>query len=194
MSTPNTQRGYSLLEMMVSIALFSLVMLLATGAFLKFMALERVARYTNDVTNNLSFAVDSMARSMRTGTQYDCGAVDTTKNCWPTPGSQFSFRDDQGRLITYLLKGDGSIGRCTVSGCTTSNAVSLTDKRIKIESLHFFVRGVGPAASEQPITSINTQPQVLVSIRGTMQPSPDEPPIRFSIQTLSTQRLLELSP
>ena len=182
MSTP--QRGYSLLEMLVSIGLFSLVMLLATGAFLKFMALDRIARYTNDVTNNLSFAVDSMSRSMRTGIAYDCGPVDATKNCWPTPGNQFSFQDDQGRLVTYLVKTDGSIGRCVTSGCTGTNAVSLTDKRITIQSLNFYVRGVG--------TGDGRQPQVLISIQGLMQPDPNNPAIHFSIQTTALQRFLEL--
>ena len=184
MITTRTHRGYSLLEMLVAIALFSLVMLLATGAFLKFMSLERVARYTNDVTNNLTFAVDSMARSIRTGTNYQCGGTTGVVNCWDDGQfgqDQFAFVDDQGRTITYRRKGDGSIGRCTQpdsSNCTDANTVTLTDKRITIESLNFFVRGVGEAADEQPNASTNTQPQVLISIRGQMRPSPDEPPVR----------------
>jgi len=202
MKTVTTQRGYSLLEMLVSIGLFSLVMLLATGAFIKFMALEKVARYTNDVTNNLTFAVDSMARSIRTGTNYSCGGTAGVVNCWDDGQfgqDSFSFTDDQGRTITYVRRGDGAIGRCTHSDSSTcldslTDSVALTDKRISIESLNFFVRGIGPAGDEQPTATKNTQPQVLISIRGEMRPEPDKPPIRFTIQTLATQRLLELSP
>ncbi|HYE23475.1 MAG TPA: prepilin-type N-terminal cleavage/methylation domain-containing protein [Candidatus Paceibacterota bacterium] len=185
-----THRGYSLLEMMVAIGLFSLVMLLATGAFLKFMSLERVARYTNDVTTNLSFAIDSMSRSIRTGTDYMCGGDLVQGNCWPSGLDRFSFRDDQGRLITYLLKENGSLGRCTVAECSDSQAIDLTDKRITIQNLKFYVQGVGADAGDPEVNF--AQPQVLISIQGTMRPEPDQPPVSFTIQTMATQRLLEL--
>lgn len=184
-----TQRGYSLIEMIVAVALFSLVMLLATGALIKFMSLERVARYTNDVTTNLSFAVDSMSRSIRTGTNYKCGGSGT--NCWPTPMNSLTFTDDQGRTVTYKLKSDGSLGRCTVGNCgIEANVIGLTDKRITIKSLRFYVKGVGSAnvGGDSHIT----QPQVLISMQGEMKPDSNRPPVSFTIQTLATQRLLEL--
>lgn len=173
---------------MVAIGLFSLVMLLATGAFLKFMSLERVARYTNDVTTNLSFAIDSMSRSIRTGTDYQCGQTGT--NCWPTGQNSFSFTDDQGRTVTYIVKGNGALGRCTVTPCNDSTAIDLTDKRITIQDLDFFVQGVGTSITDPMINY--TQPQVLIRIQGTMSPEPEQPPVSFTIQTMATQRLLEL--
>lgn len=188
MTYARTQRGYSLLEMMVAIGLFSFVMLLATGAFLKFMSLERVARYTNDVTTNLSFAVDSIGRSIRTGTSYDCGTTGGELNCWPTAQNRFSFVDDQGRTVTYILKGNGSLGRCTGATCDDSTAIDLTDKRITIQSLKFFVQGVGASGAGVNVK----QPQVIINMTGTMQPEPDKPAVSFTIQTMATQRLLEL--
>lgn len=190
MTHQTIQRGYSLLEMMVAIALFSLVMLLVTGAFLRFITLDRTARYTNDVTTNLSFAVDSISRSILTGTDYACNGV-AGANCWPDGQSRIAFTDEKGRRMTYILKTDGSIGRCSdVASCSSSNAVSLTDKRITIQNLKFYVRGVGVDFYNPAINT--AQPQVLISIRGQMRPEPDQPPVSFTIQTLATQRLLEL--
>lgn len=171
------------MEMMVAIGLFSLVMLLTTGAFLKFMALDKVARYTSDVTNNLSFAVDSMSRSIRMGTNYQCNGG---TNCWPAGGSTFSYTNEQGKKITYLLRSDGSIGRCShTNNCTSDTAVSLTDKRITITSLNFAVRGVGGSPDV-------IQPRVLITIDGELRPEPDAAAIDFTIQTMAVQRYIDL--
>lgn len=169
-------RGFTLIEIVVSVGIFSLVMLVVTAAYLTLMTLDREARTTNEIVANLAFAVDSMGRNIRTGTTYSCaGAGNGT--C-----SQFSFIDSQGQTVTYLLKGN-SIGQCTNGGCTSSNAISLTDPRITITSLVFYVRGVG--------TGDNSEPQVTMSVRGTMQAQRGRT-IDFSVQTGATQRYIEL--
>ncbi len=185
-------RGYTLLEMMVSIALFSLVMLLATGAFLKFMVLDRKARITNDVVNNLSFAVDSMSRTIRTGSQYRCGGQAASPNCWsPTaPRSSFTFLDDRGREVTYYQMANGSIGVCALAVgavCSDSVATALTDSRVVIQNMKFYVRGVGTDPGNNYI-----QPHVIFVLKGYMKPDPTSANIDFTIQTMASQRLIEI--
>lgn len=187
------ERGYTLIEMTVAVGLFSLVMLLATGAFLKFISLDKRARSTSEVANNLTFAVDSMARSIRTGQNYRCGGEGQGPNCWSTQTSRstFSVLDDDGRTVTYLLKTDGSIGRCTTTtgaSCTSANATSLTDPRITIQGLSFYVRGVGTTTAAEKFV----QPHVLFTIHGYMRPEADGPTLDFTIETMATQRLIEL--
>lgn len=191
MTTP--RRGYTLLEMTVAIGLFSVVMLLATGAFLKFISLDRKARSLNDVSNNLAFAVDTMSRSIRTGSSYRCGGVGQGPNCWGTGAgkSTFSFTDDQGRTVTYLLKTDGSIGRCalTSGSCTATNAVSLTDPRITIQGMTFYTRGVGTTTGSG---NEYIQPYVLFSVHGYLRPDSSAATVDFTIETQADQRLIEL--
>ena len=191
MSIARTTHGYTLLEMIVAVALFSIVMLLATGAFVKLMALDRTARYRTDVTNNLTFAVDSMTRAIRTGSNYRCGTWSTASpNCWDgAGGAVFTFDDDQGRVITYRKRTDGSLGRCVYlkgqeQDCSASGAVSITDSRIKIDQLIFRVKSVGSGDMAQP--------QMLMSLKGSMIPDPDHSAVTFTIQTMATQRLIEL--
>ncbi|HWH07410.1 MAG TPA: prepilin-type N-terminal cleavage/methylation domain-containing protein [Candidatus Paceibacterota bacterium] len=193
MNTHQTQRGYTLLEMMVSIGLFSLVMLLTTAAFLKLISLDRIARGTNDVVNNLSFAIDTMERSIRTGRNYQCGGPGGS-NCWTpqSPGSALTFTDENGRTITFLRKRDGTIGRCAFASgvsttCTIDNAVSLTDPRITIETMSFYVRGVGTAPPNDTV-----QPQVIFTLSGYMRPDANSDTVDFTIQSQATQRLIEL--
>jgi len=103
-----------------------------------------------------------------------------------------TFTDDQGRTVTYKLKSDGSLGRCTVGDCSIeANVIGLTDKRITIKSLRFYVKGVGSTAVSGSNSHI-TQPQVLISMQGEMKPDSNRPAVSFTIQTLATQRLLEL--
>lgn len=178
----SSQRGYSLLELIVSLGIFSMVMLVVTGAYITLISLDRQARANNQLAASLSFAVESMARSMRTGTQYACNANPSVPNC-ASGGTSISFLDSQNQTITYRLKNDGSIGQCTGSLCTDTTAVSLTDSHIDIETIRFYVRGVG--------VSDRTQPSVTFVIAGTMTTEGGET-TSFSIQTGATQRLIEL--
>jgi len=182
MSTPKTLRGYTLLELIVSLGIFSMVMLVVMGAYVTLISLDRQARANNQLAASLSFAVESMARSMRTGTGYACNANQSSPNC-ASGGGSISFLDSQGQTITYQLKNDGSIGQCTGSLCTDAVAVSLTDHRIDITSLRFYVRGVG--------VGDDTQPNVTFVIAGSMVTEAGEVST-FSIQTGATQRLIEL--
>lgn len=178
-------RGYTLLELIVSIGIFSMVMLAVTGAYLALISLDRQARAGSQLASSLSFAIDSMSRSLRTGTEYACNGNPSSPNC-PAGGNSISFLDGDGEIITYLLKDDGSIGQCSTALCTDAVAVSVTDPRIDIESLRFFVRGVGTTGSNAPI-----QPQVTFSVTGSMTTDAGES-LDFSIQTGATQRLIEL--
>ena len=184
MITSPSSRGYSLLELIVSLGIFSMVMLVVMGAYVTLISLDRQARANNQLAASLSFAVESMARSMRTGTEYDCNGGGTPFTCSGTGGGSISFLDSQGQTITYIQKSDGSIGQCTgTSGCLDNNAVSLTDRRINITSLRFYVRGVG--------INDDMQPNVTFVVAGTMATEAGEVST-FSIQTGATQRLIEL--
>lgn len=182
MINPSLQRGYSLLELIVSLGIFSMVMLVVTGAYITLIDLDRQARANNQLAASLSFAIESMARSMRTGTEYACNANPSSPNC-SSGGASISFRDSQNQTIAYRLKTDGSIGQCAGSLCTDATAISLTDPRIDIETIRFYVRGVG--------TGDSTQPNVTFSVSGTMTTERGET-TSFSIQTGATQRLIEL--
>jgi len=167
-------RGYTLLEMIVSVGLFSIVMLIATAAYLTLINMDRQTRATSDLMTNLSFAVDSMSRSIRTGTDY-CVA-----GCFT---DSFSFIDSEGRQIIYEYEG-GVITR-KIDGSTP---LAITDPRITIPAtngLRFYVWGKnsGPA---------DGQPRVTFTIQGTITPDVNLDPVEFVIQSGATQRAIDL--
>lgn len=68
----HSQAGFSLVELIVSLALFSVVVTISVGALLVLIAANDQQQKEQSIMSNLSFALDSMTREMRTGTYYFC--------------------------------------------------------------------------------------------------------------------------
>ncbi len=68
------QSGFSLVEMIVSLAVFSIVATVSVGALLVLISSNIQLQNEQSVMTNLSFALDSMAREIRTGTDYFCSS------------------------------------------------------------------------------------------------------------------------
>ena len=66
------QSGFTLIEMIVSLGVFSVVITIAVGALLVLIATNQQLQAEQSVMTNLSFALDSMTREIRTGTNYYC--------------------------------------------------------------------------------------------------------------------------
>jgi len=183
-------RGYTLIELIVSVAIFTIVMLVASTAFLALINLDRKARATNDVVTNLSYVVDSMERSIRTGTEYDCGTVGGATDCWSTPADSFSFLDSTTppQTVEYRLFVSDSQGqiqqRITPENGPSGSWTPLTDPRVDVENLAFYVRGSTPGDSLQPI--------VVLVIRGALRPDANSTPVEFVIESAASQRLIDI--
>lgn len=72
MRTAPAQRGFTLIEIIVSLGVFSVVITIAVGALLMLVAANAQLQSEQVVMTNLSFALDSMTREIRTGTNYYC--------------------------------------------------------------------------------------------------------------------------
>lgn len=64
------QKGFTLVEMIVSMAIFIVVALIAVGALLKVLDANRKSLNLKTAINNLNFALESMSREMRVGGDY----------------------------------------------------------------------------------------------------------------------------
>lgn len=67
------QSGFTLVEMLVSISLFAMVVTMSVGVLLVLIDANGRAQSMQLVMTNLSFALDSMTREIRTGTNWYCG-------------------------------------------------------------------------------------------------------------------------
>jgi prepilin-type N-terminal cleavage/methylation domain-containing protein len=192
MRVRTSHRGFTLLELLVSVALFTIVVTIIMAAYVNLISLDRKARATNDLVSNLSFVVDSMSRSIRTGKNYSCAGG---TNC-PSGGTYFSFTDENCRSVVYLLRSDNTIGQCvgapdlgptcspSLVSCNSTIATPLTDPRITVSTLRFYTQGVG--------TGDGLEPRVIYTVSGNIKPDSNTAPITFTIEGGATQRLLDL--
>jgi prepilin-type N-terminal cleavage/methylation domain-containing protein len=189
--TKNSERAFTLVELIVSVGLFAIVVTIAMTAYLRLIAIDRESRATNDIVTNLNFVVDAMARGIRTGSNFNCGS--TGGNC-PANANRFSYVNEQGVQVTYILLNNGvtsSVGECLYvipeSACTqpSGRASAVTDPRINIENLAFYSRGISSATE-------GIQPQVTFTIKGSIRLDPSRPPRTFTIESGATQRLLDI--
>jgi prepilin-type N-terminal cleavage/methylation domain-containing protein len=73
MSLKNTfNKGFTLIEMIVSLGVFSVVVTTAVGAMLVLISTNQQLQAEQSVMTNLAFALDTMTREMRTGFNYYC--------------------------------------------------------------------------------------------------------------------------
>ena len=67
--------GFTLIEMLVSISLFAVVITMGVGTLLVIIDANGRAQSMQLVMTNFSFALDSMTREIRTGTNWYCDST-----------------------------------------------------------------------------------------------------------------------
>lgn len=167
-----TSSGFTLIEMLVAVFIFSVIMTIAIGAIFSIVNANKTSQAIKSVMDNLSSAVDSMSRNIRYGSNYQ-GFNDN---------KSFSFIDKDGNNFGYKFNSDdagsGYIEKCD-GNFTTTSCFRLTAKEVNIAGLYFYVRG---AESADP----NSHPMLLITISGTAQAGSHSS--EFNIETLVSQR------
>ncbi len=201
MTTSSAQRGFTLIEMVVSVALFSIVMVICVGALLSLTTANRKAQALQSVVNNLNVAIDGMVRQIREGTMYD-GSVACASNAGGAKdctggGAGISFRP-YGATTNWIYRWDNTTGG-TLCGknaiCVTKDngtnwyALTAPAPEVNIVNLTFFVAGTAPL-SDTPGDAI--QPKVVIVIQGTAGAQGVNSATPFHIQATAVQRQLDI--
>lgn len=203
----NRNAGFTLVELIVSVGLFTIVVTIAMSAYLRLISLDRKTRALNDVVTNLSFVVESMSRSIRTGTLYNIDDSNLSAAGYGSGLPKFSFTNDQGKVVTYILvatpNSKHAIAECVAVSsvsCTdgSGNETIITDPRIDVTNLAFWTNGISTATGGCSLPSASCpgadgkQPIMYFTIRGSIKPDPVTPPTVFTIESTATERLLEI--
>lgn len=168
--------GFTLVEIIVSVGIFALVMLLASGAYIMMIGLNRQAQGIATGIDNVSFALETMTRDIRTGVGYTCpgGSIDCDID-----GSTdaFSFTNSKGEPVSYTLSG-GALQE-DINGSQTL----LTDPSVELTALTFYVRGTALASAGDL-----EQARVTVVVSGSVASSASKNPQTFTVETGATLR------
>jgi prepilin-type N-terminal cleavage/methylation domain-containing protein len=193
----SSQSGFTLVELLVSLALFTVVVVAAVGSLYTINQASNNVSSLRAVLDNLNFATESMSRTIRTGTNIICGGTDNQQpsaNC-PFgnnngPADEISFVStlpgaaggiEYKRVATPNVVNSFEIERCDVVSNSPSNCLAITSPEINIQQLHFYVDGAD--------TGDGKQPSVVIIMQGIANSGKDSQ--TFAIQTYVSQRAAE---
>jgi len=169
------KNGFTLLEMIVAIGVFSVAILIAISSFLNLEGIEKKVQAGLEVQTNLRFALEIMAKEIRTGTSYHCSLSPGIEpvSC-PSGLGSFSFKNAGGAVIIYRLNAE----RIEKSSDGGSVFQPLTASNIKVENLKFYAVGAE--------TGDDIQPRVLINMKASSPTRSGEN--AFGFQTMVSQR------
>lgn len=169
------RRGFTLVEIIVSLGVFSVVILIVLGAVLGIINLQRKTNAFRVAQENLSYAFESMVKEIRTGHRYN--NLVNGENL-----TEFSFLNDQEDNVYYEVY-DGRVVKGFIVDNVKQMPLPLTSDEVTVESLTFTVVGAGgPGTSGE-----GQQPIIRAMISGVVGAG-TKYETKFFLQTAITQR------
>lgn len=189
------KKGFTLIELMVATSIFVVIMLASMGSLFTLLDASKNSRALRTAMDNVNFAMESMTRSIRMGTNYICaksgsfvvmGELSSSNNCLNP--------DEGGTLVAFVPQPQGVIlatsrvvyklgetepdGTHSLLRCDDSDCVDIVSEGVDIKRLKFFVNG---SASND-----NTQASVYIIMKGTVLVKGVA--TSFALQTMASQR------
>jgi len=143
----STKRGgFTLIELIVAVSLFSVVVSIAAGGFVSALRTQRQSSALTLANSNVSLALEQMSREIRTGKNFGCvgslGGAETPSTC----SNGLAFTNANGESVAYCPDGAGGIVRALNSDCAAGEEI--TSDSVIVNYLLF--RLVGTSGGQAP--------------------------------------------
>ncbi len=202
--------GYTIIETMVSVSVFLVVVVSGMGAFLNANLLHEKTQDMRSITDSLSFIMEDISRSLRTGFQYRCIATGNPvtpinlptvgpQSCasgyaivfkpedYPANGSaQWAYKFEANAQSNGLM----AIWKTTNAQAASPTWVVLNPEEVIIDSFSGFP-GFSVLGAESSSASPSNQQQPFVTIRISGRIILKNTSTPFSMQTSVSQRAID---
>lgn len=178
-------RGFTLLEMIISIGIFSVVVIASIGIMLQVSNAQIKAAGIQAIQDNIRFSLELMTKELRTGNSYQLTTICSTS------GSEITFDATSGRRTYFLDSNKKRIMRATqvigVGDCdgSTSKAIPFTSDEVSVEN--FLVQLEGQNAGP-----LDGQPRVSIMLKVSANDPKFGKETSMNLQTTIVQRLRDL--
>lgn len=154
--------GFSLIEVIVSVALFSIIILSATQIFKMVVDSQRSALATQNVQESLKYFLEVIGKEIRMAQKNEglCAGIPGNQiyvigsNSY---GNTLYFKNYYNQCVTYYLGLDGETQRFRVTRGLDSDFIS--PAKINLDSLSFAAASV--ASTTQPAITLNLKAHAL---------------------------------
>jgi len=183
--------GYTIIETMIAVSLFTIIVMMAMNALLNANVVSNKSQKTRSILDNMSFVMEDMSRSLRTGTTYDCissGSIPGSPTA--TSGYQcggIAFKPASGGSMWVYYIGQNATGNYSIfKKIDAATAVQTTPDEVHIDpTSSFSVLGAEPLGvgdKQQPFVVIRLVGKILYQTVSTS----------FSLQTSVSQRSIDI--
>ena len=201
--------GFSLVEILVVLGLFSGISALALGALFNAQSVNARLQETQAILDNMNLSSQTITREIRFGSDFHCATslsvgaqtVPTTrKNCKPgtTRGRVLIFKpadavNELDRVAFYVSDGVLYKDIYPYQGSTT--VLQMTSNDVNITSFTMYVDGANTSSgsNDEPIGEIDyKQPMITIFLSGVTRPAKSStPPATFDIETVVSSREID---
>jgi type II secretory pathway pseudopilin PulG len=199
-------KGYSLVEILVVLGLFSSIATLSLGALFNAQSINARLQETQIILDNVNLSTQTITRDIRFGTEFYCAT--TLPSVVPTVRKNCTAKDTSGGAVLVFKPSDATNDLDRVAyyvkngvlykdvypylGSTT--VLQMTSDDVNMSSLIFYVDGAQTSdGSNDDANAIDyKQPFITMILSGITKPSKaSTPPSAFDIQTSISPRELD---
>jgi prepilin-type N-terminal cleavage/methylation domain-containing protein len=181
----NPKKGFTLIEMIVSVGIFTIVMTIAIGALLVVYDTYRKTRTLKNAMDNVNIATESMIKKIRTGDNFKCLVPGQNPCLW----LRFTGKDQIAYEYAKYVNGVG-VKKCKIPtpkdySCLSSQTFQpVTSADVEIKGLSFYLYGLEDDFVQDSVT---------VTISGFANiPGKTQFDSNFRVQTTVSKRLLDV--
>ena len=174
-----TRSGFTLLEMLVSIGIFSVLVVAAIDITLSISNAQLKTASLQAIQDNIRFSLELISKEMRTGTDYNLSSF-----CAPA-GSEISFITAAGEQRVYYLD---TVKRAIMrikGSADCANAAQFTAEEVSVDTLTLRLRG-------QTLGRNDGQPMVTLALKISSTDPKFGSQTFMNLQTTIVQRIRDL--
>jgi prepilin-type N-terminal cleavage/methylation domain-containing protein len=149
-SNLQSQTGVTLLELMVSVSLFAITIMLASGMFSSVINSQRKAIASQDSQENIRYSFERISKEIRMARKDTAHSCISDGNIYWTSAdrSELKFLNYRGQCVRYYLSG----GRLMVDNAVAfPSGLPLTPAKLALSNLSFIVSD-GSALAQGKVT------------------------------------------
>jgi prepilin-type N-terminal cleavage/methylation domain-containing protein len=152
-------KGFTLVELLVVIVIFSITIGSITGIFISGLSSQRRILAEQEILNQISYAIEYMGKAIRMAKKDDIKIGDAEKHCLSgekvnyevsLDKTKITFRNYQNQCQSFYL----NLNSNQIFEDKEGTVLALTSPKIKVNSLKFMVSGESQNDTLQPRVTI----------------------------------------